>query len=309
MRKGFAFLLFLLPACTRLGGDVKTQIVAKVNGDPVYARELLSSLEQLRSDQDETSLKNPRIQDQLKSRAINEAIIMSLVRQQAVKNQIRVPREEVESRLASWKDGYPPGGFEEMLRKKNTTEDFLKRRIEDQLLIEKVIATLFGSETLVSDDEMKTYYNSHQREFYRPERIHALQIVVPTVEEAEKIRQEIASNKLTFESAARQFSLSPDAAKGGDLGFFSKGEKISAFDSAFSLSVGSISKPISSQYGTHLVKVLEKQPSQKLDFTSAKNSIVKVLRQSKESKVYKEWLTKLLKDAEIERNEKLFADI
>jgi parvulin-like peptidyl-prolyl isomerase len=129
------------------------------------------------------------------------------------------------------------------------------------------------------------------------------------LEEAVKLRQEIVSGHYTFESAARQFSLSPDATKGGDLGFFAKKEKIPVFDEAFSLSVGTISKPIQSRYGVHLLKVAEHFPQKKLSFQEAKPEIVKVIRRAKEARVYREWATKQLKDSEVYKNEVLFSSI
>ncbi len=263
---------------------------------------------QLKAQQDEILSKNPKLTNQLKIRALNEALILTLLRQEAAKKQLRIAKEEVEGRLSNWKDGYPPGGFEEMLRKQNTTEEFLRKRIADQLLIEKITETLFGTETMVSDEELQAYFKQHSDEFIRPVRVHAYQIVVPTQEEASKIRQEIVAGQITFESAARKYSLSPDAAKGGDLGFFSKDEKISAFNKAFALSVGEVSSPIQSQYGVHLLKVIEKQPSKKLAFAEAKDDIVRALKKVKEVSIYKEWVTKLLKDGEIYRNESLFSN-
>lgn len=304
------FLVFFFQtACVRNASDQKEQVVARINGEPVSLKEFMVNFQQLKGEQDEISQKNPKLMDQLKTRALNEVIIMTLLRQEAAKKKLRIAKEEVDGRLANWKDGYPPGGFEEMLRKQNTTEDFLKKRIEDQLLVEKITSELFGSETRVSDEEMQNYFKSHEKEFLRPERVHVFQIVVPTKEEAEKIRQQVLSGKLTFESAARQYSLSPDAAKGGDLGFFSKNEKIAAFNEAFQLAVGNISGPIQSRYGIHLLKVVEKQPAKKLNYNEAKNDIVKALKKTKEVKIYKEWVTKLLKDGEIYRNEALFINL
>ena len=302
-------LLILVSACTTPTTNPKEQVLARINGEAVYLNEFLMNFNQLKAEQDEISQKNPKLIDQLKVRAFNEVIIINLLRQEAAKKQVRIAREEVDGRLANWKDGYPPGGFEEMLRKQNTTEDFLRKRIEDQLLIEKVTEALFGTETLVSDEEMKKYFKQHENEFNRPEKVHAFQIVVPTRAEAEKIRQEIASGSSTFESAARKYSLSPDAAKGGDLGFFARNEKIAAFNEAFSLKIDQISKPIQSRYGIHLLKVVEKQPSRKLNFNEAKNDIVKSLKRLKQVKVYKEWVTKLLKDGEIYKNEALYKNI
>lgn len=312
MKTAFTLLIVcfcLLSGCQTSPTDPKEQVLLRVNGEPVFLHDFLLNYKQLKAEHDEISQKDPQMIEQLKTRALNEVIIISILRHEASKRQLRIAREEVEGRLSNWKDGYPPGGFEEMLKKQNTTEDFLKKRIEDQLLIEKITEVVFGPETLVSDEEIKKYHKQHENEFNRPERVHAFQIVVPTVEEADKIRQEILSSKMTFESAARQYSLSPDAAKGGDLGFFSKNEKIAAFNEAFNLAIGTISKPTRSRYGVHLIKVVEKQPARKLGFNEAKNDIVKALKRAKEVKVYKEWVTKLLKDGEIYKNEALYASV
>ena len=302
-------LLCLLAGCVRSKPDTSEQIIAKVNGEPVPMKDLLVSFQQLRGEQDEISQKNPKLLEQLKTRALNEVIIMTLLRQESAKRKVHIAKEEVEGRLANWKDSYPTGGFEEMLRKLATTEDFLKKRIEDQLLIEKLTDELFGNETRVGDEEIKQYFKQHESEFVRAEKVHVFQILVPTKEEAEKIRQEIVSNKTTFESAALQKSLSPDSAKKGDLGFFGKNEKIAAFNEAFGLSVGAISKPIQSRYGFHLLRVVEKQPAKKLTLNDAKSDILKALKREKEIKIYKEWVAKLLKDGDILRNEALFANL
>ncbi len=306
----FFLLACLLTSCSRTGlRPAEEQVLAKVNGDPVLASEFLVNFTQLKAGQDEISQTNPKLMGPLKSRALNEVVILALLKREAAKKQLRIAKEEVEGRLSNWKDGYPPGGFEEMLRKQNTTEEFLRKRISDQLLVEKLTETLFGMETMVSDEEMQAYYKQHQQEFFRPVRIHALQIVVPTQEEAAKVRQEILAGQITFESAARKYSLSPDAAKGGDLGFFSKNEKISAFNKAFSLTVGELSAPIESPYGIHLLKVVDKQPPKKLAFQEAKDEVVRAIKKQKEVAIYKEWVTKMLKDSEIYRNEALFASI
>lgn len=309
MRKLLFFSIVLLLfglGCTTQVENQKNIILAKANGDPIYLSDFLTLYQQLKAEQDDISQKNPKIIDGLKTRALNEAIILVLVRQEAAKQQIRIGKERVENRLSDWKDGYPPGGFEELLKKQNTTEAILKQRIEDQLLIEKITETLFANETLIPDEEVKTYFNQHSKEFLQPEKVHVFQIVVPTTGEAEKIRQEILSGKTSFESAARAQSMSPDSSKGGDLGFFAKNEKIDAFNEAFNLQLNTVSKPISSRFGVHLLKVVEKKPAKRLQFNEAKAEIVNKLKKEKQARVYREWVTKILKDGEIQRNETVY---
>jgi len=299
----------VVSSCSRFTSKNDDKVIAKVNGQPILLNDFMVNYRQLKSQYDEISQKNPRIVDQLKSRALNEVIIGTVLRQEASKVQISIAKEEIEGRLANWKDGYPVGGFEEMLKKRNTTENFLKRRIEHLLLIEKLTSELFASETLISDEEIKSYHKKHNSDFTRPSRVHVYQIVVNTVEEAKKIRQEILSKNLTFESAARQFSLTPDASKGGDLGFFAKDEKGPVFNKAFSLQIGSISQPVQSKYGFHLFKVVEKHLAKKLKYIEAKPEIVDTLRKQKEVRIYKEWVTNLLKEGKIFKNETLFNSI
>lgn len=307
----FVVVLALLATagCKQAKNEAREAVVARVNGEPVLLAELLVHFEQLKAEQDEISRKNPRLVEQLKTRALNEAILLRLLRQEAAKKRVVVAREEVEARLLNWKDSYPPGAFEEMLRKQSLTEDFVRRRLEDQILLEKFVETTFDPETRISDEEAKAHYVTHQNEFQRPERVHAFQIVVPTREEAEKVRQEIATNAISFESAARKYSLSPDSTNGGDLGFFARNEKIAAFNEAFQLALNTVSKPIQSRYGVHLLKVVERQPARKLAFEEAKAEITKRLKRRKQMKVYSEWATKLLKDGEFYRNEPVFARV
>lgn len=303
-------LCFLVGAsCSKINTGGENQVIARVNGHPVYLQDFELLFERFKNEIDEISQKNPRLIDRIKTRSLNEAIVLTLLRLQAEKRQLLVAKEEVESRLVSWKEGYPPGGFEEMLRRQNTTEAYLRQRIYDQLLVEKVTRSIGSTEARVSDEEIKSYYSKNKDDFTKPSQVHAYHIVVPTLEEAKKVRQEITSNKISFQSAARKYSLSPDAATGGDLGFFAKDEKIPEFNAVFDLKVNDISDPIKSRYGIHLLKPVEKVRSRKLDFAEAKNDVTKAIRKQKEVSLYKEWVKKLIQDGEIYRNETLYSQI
>ncbi len=85
--------------------------------------------------------------------------------------------------------------------------------------------------------------------------VKASHILVKTRQEAEQIRKEIISGKKRFEDAAK-VSKCPSGKKGGDLGFFSRGDMVPAFDKvAFKLPVGVISDPVKTDFGWHLIRV------------------------------------------------------
>jgi peptidyl-prolyl cis-trans isomerase C len=89
--------------------------------------------------------------------------------------------------------------------------------------------------------------------------VRASHILVNTKEEALKIRQEIL-NGISFEDAAKKYSLCPSKTNGGDLGYFGKGDMVPEFENAaFALPINEVSFPIKTQFGWHLIKVTDKK--------------------------------------------------
>lgn len=89
-------------------------------------------------------------------------------------------------------------------------------------------------------------------------RVHAEHILVKTAAEAQKIKKEI-DNGGDFESYARIYSLCPSGRNGGDLGYFGHGQMVKEFElAAFRTPVGEVSNPVYTQFGWHLIKVLDK---------------------------------------------------
>ena len=80
---------------------------------------------------------------------------------------------------------------------------------------------------------------------------------------AEALKQKIEAEEFTFEFVAEKFSGCTSAAQGGDLGTFKRGDMVPEFDKAvFDLSVagplGTIQGPVKTQFGHHLIKVVER---------------------------------------------------
>ena len=90
--------------------------------------------------------------------------------------------------------------------------------------------------------------------------VSAKHILVDTKEEAIDIKSKIDSNTITFEDAAKQFSKCPSGQKGGDLGYFGRGMMVKPFeDASFEADVNKVTDPIQTQFGWHLIKVVDKK--------------------------------------------------
>lgn len=90
--------------------------------------------------------------------------------------------------------------------------------------------------------------------------VRAAHILVQTKDEALKLKEEIEANKITFEEAAKQNSMCPSKAQGGDLGYFGRHMMVKEFETAsFEAPVGTVTDPVQTQFGWHLIKVIDKK--------------------------------------------------
>jgi peptidyl-prolyl cis-trans isomerase D len=122
----------------------------------------------------------------------------------------------------------------------------------------------------VTSDEVAAYYKANQDEFKRPRTAYLSYVALPrattaadtaaTRARADSVRQEIVGGAPFAELATRESADSASAAKGGDLGEWTKGAMDPTFDSAaFALPLKTLSKPVLSQFGFHLIEITSRK--------------------------------------------------
>ena len=90
--------------------------------------------------------------------------------------------------------------------------------------------------------------------------VRAAHILVSTKEEASDLRNKIVAGEMKFEDAAAQYSQCPSGARGGDLGYFGRGMMVKEFEiPSFNEPVGTVTEPIQTQFGWHLIYVIDKK--------------------------------------------------
>lgn len=136
--------------------------------------------------------------------------------------------------------------------------------------------------------EVRAYYDANMDEFVDKEKIRARHILMKNKAEAEAVIKSMkgfSGEKLKneFIAQAKSKSTGPSAAKGGDLGYFPRGQMVPSFnDAAFAMKEGTISTtPVQSQFGYHVIYVEDKKPAKKLGFDEVKNFIEQRLKMDK----------------------------
>jgi peptidyl-prolyl cis-trans isomerase C len=294
-------LVFLLSACGRWEVGLPEHILARVNGEEItveeVTREFNDLLSELGKGRMETDLRD------LKEAYLHQVIERKILVQEARRAGIKVSPEELNQAILEVKSDYPGEGFGEKLGLKGMTLEEWKLRIEEKLLAEKMMRTVFAFRGEIDKQEAFRYYEDHRASFQIKPRVKARQIVVSDGEEAIQILKRLKKGE-PFEKLAAKKSLGPERIQGGDLGYFSEGERPIEFDSVFSMEVGSVSEVIKSPYGYHIFKVEDKIESREIPFEEAKSRILKELEGKKAEEQYQQWLEGLKARAKIKTNKK-----
>jgi peptidyl-prolyl cis-trans isomerase D len=139
--------------------------------------------------------------------------------------------------------------------------------------------------TQVSDDELKAQYQQDIQQYQVPNRVHVQHILLMTVgktdAEVAEIKQKAddvlaqAKKGAKFDDLAKKYSEDPGTKdKGGDLGWITQGQTVPEFEkAAFTLPKGSLSDLVKTQYGFHILKILEKETAHTKPFDEVKDSI------------------------------------
>jgi hypothetical protein len=167
----------------------------------------------------------------------------------------------------------------------------------------------------VSPDEVKAYYQQHQDQFKRIERVKAAHIRLSDIESANKAYTRLKGGE-SFAAVAREMSIAKDRDSGGDLGWIEHGEKnVSWLESvAFVQVPGVISRPIrspgvsSSEVAWEILKVDERvEGYQPVDSESVRYVAAQALAKQKALVEYKETRERLLNEADVRLNPSILA--
>jgi peptidyl-prolyl cis-trans isomerase D len=170
----------------------------------------------------------------------------------------------------------------------------------------------------VSDDELKAQYQQNIQQYEVANRVHVEHVLLMTVgktdAEVEEIRQKAedvlkqAKKGAKFEDLAKKYSEDPGTKdKGGDLGWITQGQTVPEFEkTAFTLDKGKISDLVKTQYGFHIIKVLDKETAHTKPFEEVKDSIKTPLLLAKADRLASDQADQL--SAAIRRSNKVSLD-
>jgi peptidyl-prolyl cis-trans isomerase C len=291
------------------------QKVAVVNGTVIKQAEFDSEMSRVLERLQRTGrIPNDLERSQIKKQVLENLIARELLYQESQKKGIKVDQKEIEEQITALKGRFPSEvEFKNALSTANLTEADLRFQFERDVAIRKLLDDQIGGKSTVSEKESRAYYDSNLASFKKSEQVRASHILIkvdPGADEAKKAeaRTKIESlqaklkNGEDFGALAKENSEGPSGPKGGDLGFFGRGQMVKPFEEvAFSMKPGQVSGMVETRFGYHLIMVTERTPESTLSYEEVKDRLEQYLKQQKVQEEIAAYVETLKSNAKIER--------
>lgn len=134
----------------------------------------------------------------------------------------------------------------------------------------------------VTEAEAKKFYEERAKQMATEEEVKAAHILVKSQEQANKIAQELIAGG-DFAKLAAEHSIDPGSKdKGGELGFFGRGQMVKEFELvAFTMQKGETSQPVKTQFGYHIIRIDDRRKKDPPKFDDVKDEILQRMAQQK----------------------------
>lgn len=214
------------------------------------------------------------------------------------KENITISNEDIDKEMDLIAEHY--GGldnFEQMLIIYGQSIDSVKQNIEKNLQVKK----LLEPQIIITDEEIKDYFEENKESFNTEEQIKASHILVDNEEKAVEVKNKLNAGE-DFAELAKEYSTdNSNKDNGGSLGFFGRGEMVPEFeDIAFSLEAGKTSEPVKTDFGFHIIKVEEKKEAKEAVLEENTEQVKNMIFEQRLPEAYNSWYEKKSTEYKIE---------
>ncbi len=286
---------FIFPLYQAESRTTVNRIVAHVNGESITLFELQNRVEMFLGLFDDIDLDDllPDQQMETKKHVLEQMINDILMRQEAGRYRIEVSSREISDHIQQVREGNNMNEqqFEEHLRRQGMDIQDFRQQVRDSLLRQRVLGLMVRRKTVVTQDEIKAFYEKNQSQYQREKKVSLQAIVLLEYDEAVRLLDQIKNGEYSFEEAAKKYSQGPAAQDGGDMGLVRWNRLAPEWHEALkNLEAGEISEPFAMRGGGVLLQVREILSSGNIPLEEVQEEIRNKLFEDKLDQRYEEYI-------------------
>jgi peptidyl-prolyl cis-trans isomerase C len=286
-----------LPAGATLSGQAPVkpvpaelpEVIARVNGEAITKADFERAVQSLEG---RAGQPIPPAQRDTVYRGILEDLVgYRLLTQEAAARKVTVPDAEVNAQVAQIQGQFPnPEAFSKVLAERKVTIEQVRADTRRDMVVAKLLRDEVEVKTAVTPEQVNDFYAKNPDQFKQPERVRASHILITAAKDAdaatkaqakakaETVLKDVKAGK-DFAALAKEHSQDPGSAvQGGDLGYFTQGQMVGPFnDAAFSLAPGATSGLVETDFGFHIIRVVDKQTGRTIPLDEVKPKLEEYL--------------------------------
>ena len=284
-------------------------VLARVNGEPVTKTDFDRLVRNIEVGNGPIPAER---RDQVLRNLLDQLITYTVMTHEAKAKNVTVTDGEIDERIKQMRGPASDADFQKALDDRKMSVEQLRTDARIQLTIEKMMEAQVADVTTATDAEARDFYQKNPEKFKQGDSVRASHILLrvdPNAPEPTKKQARTRIGSLLkrarsgedFAALAKQHSQDGSAQQGGDLGYFERGEMVPAFsEAAFSLEPGQISDVVTTQFGYHIVKVIDRKPATTVPYEQVSPQIVEYLSSQKKQERATQFVDEAKKRARIE---------
>jgi peptidyl-prolyl cis-trans isomerase C len=264
-------------------------VLARVNGEAVTRADFDRAVQMLEGRAGGPV--PPEQRDEVFRGVLDQIVGYKVLLQESRARNIAVTDSDVDARIAQIRGQFPSEeAFTQTLAQRKLTLEQVKADARQDMTISKLIEAEIASKVAVTPEQVNDFYAKNPEQFKQGDSVRASHILISVPKgadaaakaqargKADDVLKEVKAGK-DFAALAKEHSADPgSAANGGDLGFFQQGQMVGPFnDAAFTLTPGATSDLVETEFGFHIIRVIEKKAGRTIPLEEVKPQVEQYL--------------------------------
>jgi peptidyl-prolyl cis-trans isomerase C len=266
------------------------EVVARVNGETITRADFEQALQSIEGRAGGPVPAEQR--DTIYRGVLDRLIGFKLLTQEAAARKVTVTDTDVNAQVAQIRGQFPSEEvFKQMLDGRKMTLEQIRSDARSDMIVAKLLQQEVEAKAAVKPEQIDDFYAKNPDQFMEGERVRASHILISAPRDgdaaakaqargrAEAVLNDVKAGK-DFAALAKEHSQDPGSAvQGGDLGYFTAGQMVGPFnDAAFSLKPGTTSELVETEFGFHIIRVVDKQAGRTVPLEEVRTQVEQFLQ-------------------------------
>ncbi len=303
------------PAAAATTGIFADKIVATGRGFEIKQSQVNDAFVQIKASmaaqgQDVPETRRPELEGQIIERLVaTKVLLLRATADDRAKAKIAGDKFIADAK----KQAPSEDAFNRQLVASGLTMAQFQTQINERAVCEEVLNREKKSKIVITAEQVKKFYDENPSQFEKPEMVRASHILIGTKDAAgqdmndgQKKEKKAQAEKILarakkgedFAALAKEFSDDPGSKDTGGEYTFPRGQMMPEFEAAaFSLKTNQVSDLVTTVYGYHIIKLSEKIPAQKVEFTKVEKDIKEYLERKEVEKQLPDYIAEIKREA------------